>query len=122
MGNKNSHTIELEYSWFAKELRRLREEMGISQDKMAEALGVGRTSIADIERCGSGVSWPRILRIAYFLEMDLNQFVEEFSHSEAAKQLMGTARQIMIQRIEEQKKALQDSLIALAEFDQANSA
>jgi len=63
---------------FKQKLRLMRERVGVSQEKLAEAVGVTRGSIANYE---GGVSYPKnrevYTRLAEYFDVDINYFLAE---------------------------------------------
>ena len=63
---------------FKQKLRLMRERAGISQEKLAEVVGVTRGSIANYER---GVSYPKnrevYSRLSEYFDVDINYFLAE---------------------------------------------
>lgn len=55
---------------FGINLRKYREEKGISQEKFAELAGLHRTYISDIERFQRSISLKNIQKIAEALEIE----------------------------------------------------
>lgn len=68
---------------FGSNLRKYRNEKGISQEKFAEMCGLHRTYISDIERFRRSISLENIQRIADALEIETYKlFVEEKENGE----------------------------------------
>lgn len=109
--------LEVEYQWFIDAVRNARIELGLSQDQLADLTGIPRSMIGSIETFKTRVTWVRILCLAHFLEIDLNQFVEQFSESSKGKSIIESSRKFMIAHIEEQKNSLKASIEALARFE-----
>jgi len=63
---------------FKQKLRLMRERTGISQEKLAEVVGVSRGSIANYE---GGVSYPKnrevYSKLAEYFDVDINYFLTE---------------------------------------------
>ena len=55
---------------FGKNLRKYRNERGISQEKFAEMSGLHRTYISDVERAQRSISLGNIQKIADALEIE----------------------------------------------------
>ena len=65
---------------FGKNVRRYREEKGISQEKLAEKSGLHRTYISDIERFQRSISLSNVQKIADALRVSTHLlFIEESS-------------------------------------------
>lgn len=63
---------------FGTNVRRYRNEKGISQEKLASLSGLHRTYISDIERFQRSISLENIQRIADALDIDtFKLFVED---------------------------------------------
>ena len=63
---------------FGKNLRKYRQERGISQEKFAEMCGLHRTYISDVERFQRSISLNNIQKIADALNVEAYQlFMEE---------------------------------------------
>ncbi len=63
---------------FGSNLRKYRNEMGISQEKFAEKCGLHRTYISDIERFERSISLVNIQKIADALEIETYKlFIED---------------------------------------------
>lgn len=78
---------------FGTNLRKYRNELGVSQEKFAEMCGLHRTYISDIERFQRSIALENIQKIAdalgietykLFLDGLNNLNMEEFSHGEKA--------------------------------------
>ncbi|HEX4130673.1 MAG TPA: helix-turn-helix transcriptional regulator [Pirellulales bacterium] len=63
---------------FAANVRRLRQEKGLSQDGLAHLSGVHRTYIGAIERCEKNVSIDSMEKIALALQCSLQSLLGEF--------------------------------------------
>lgn len=55
---------------FGTNLRKYRNKMGVSQEKLAELCGLHRTYISDIERFRRSIALENIQRIADALEIE----------------------------------------------------
>ena len=66
--------LELQRS-LGQTIRNLRASRGYSQETFAQAVGLHRTYISDIERGGRNVSLHNLVRIANTLEMPLSQLL-----------------------------------------------
>ncbi len=63
---------------FGTNVRKFRDEKGISQEKLAERSGLHRTYISDIERFQRSISLENIQRIANGLEIEVYKlFLED---------------------------------------------
>jgi len=61
---------------FAANVRRIRAQQGITQERLAELCGLHRTYIGSIERAERNVSIDNMARIARALHVDLSTLVE----------------------------------------------
>lgn len=61
----------------AKNIKRLREEQHLSQEKLAEEAGLHRTYIGMIERCERNVTVVCLERIAKALNVNLTELIHE---------------------------------------------
>ena len=59
---------------FAHAMRRLRQEKGLSQEKLAELTGLHRTYIGSVERGERNISVDNMDAIAHALGQDIAQF------------------------------------------------
>lgn len=55
--------------WFGKQLRKLREDRDLSQERLGELCGLGRLYIGRIERGERVVSFEYMMRIAFILKV-----------------------------------------------------
>lgn len=62
---------------FAANVRRIRQERGLSQDQLAHSSGVHRTYIGAVERCEKNVSIDSMEKIAVALECSLQSLLAE---------------------------------------------
>lgn len=62
-------------STFGRRVRDAREELGISQEKLAELMNLHRTYVGEIERGLRNVSLVNIARLAYALKVDAGELV-----------------------------------------------
>ena len=62
---------------FGKNVKRLRLERGLSQEKFAEKCGLHRTYISDIECCQRNVSLENVQRIAKALSIENYELLME---------------------------------------------
>ncbi|MBQ7947404.1 MAG: helix-turn-helix transcriptional regulator [Bacteroidaceae bacterium] len=61
----------------AYKIKRLREERGLSQEKLAAESGLHRTYIGMIERCEKNVTVVSLEKIAKALNVDIIELVHE---------------------------------------------
>ncbi len=61
---------------FGKAVRRLRREAGFSQERFAQAAGIHRTFMGEIERGDTNVSLDTITRIAKSLRMSVSELFQ----------------------------------------------
>lgn len=61
----------------ALNIRRLRGERGISQEKLADLAGLHRTYVGSIERSERNVSIDNIAKLANALEVKISELVKE---------------------------------------------
>lgn len=62
---------------FGDNLKKFREEQGVSQEKFAEKAGLHRTYISDIERQKRSISLNNIQKIAEALEIEPYMLLKE---------------------------------------------
>lgn len=62
---------------FGKNIRRIRRDLGLSQEELAERCGIHRTYIGGVERGERNVAFLNILRIARALQVSPCQLFEE---------------------------------------------
>ena len=62
---------------FGRTVRRLRENKGLSQEKLAELAGIHRTYIGDVERGTRNIALVNMTRIAKALGTSLNRLIAE---------------------------------------------
>lgn len=58
-------------------IRKLREEQGISQQALADAIGVQQSTISEIERGSNQPSWKTLHKLAQFFDMQPGQLIDE---------------------------------------------
>ena len=71
--HKSTHSRRL----LASNLRRIREELGLSQESFAEKLGFHRTYVSSVERCQRNVSIDNIDKMAKALRVRVADLLEE---------------------------------------------
>ena len=64
-------------SRYGRALRKIRTELGISQEELADLCGLHRTYISDVELGKRNLSLENIERISIALKMSLPKFFEE---------------------------------------------
>jgi len=62
---------------FGRTVRRLRENKGLSQEKLAELAGIHRTYIGDVERGTRNIALVNMTRIAKALGTSLSRLIAE---------------------------------------------
>ena len=62
---------------FGRTVRRLRENRGLSQEKLAELAGLHRTYIGDVERGTRNIALVNMTRIAKALGTSLSRIIAE---------------------------------------------
>lgn len=67
---------------FGRVVRRLREEKGLSQEKLAELAGIHRTYIGDVERGTRNVALVNMTKIAGALRTPLSRIIAEMEKSD----------------------------------------
>lgn len=60
---------------FGAKVRRIREEVGLSQEKLAELTDVHRTYISGIERGRQNISLLTMMKLAQALSVDLEELI-----------------------------------------------
>ncbi len=59
---------------FGSNLKRLREDAGISQEKLAHSCGLDRTYIGSVERGERNISLLNIIKLTIALNVEPNEF------------------------------------------------
>lgn len=59
---------------FAQNLRKIRQEKNISQERLAEMAGLHRTYISSVERAGRNISLDNIEKLAHALDVNIRDF------------------------------------------------
>lgn len=62
---------------FGRTVRRLRENKGLSQEKLAELAGIHRTYIGDVERGTRNIALVNMTRIAKALGTSLSRLIAD---------------------------------------------
>jgi transcriptional regulator with XRE-family HTH domain len=62
---------------FAKRLRQIRQIRGLSQEQLADLVGLHRTYVGSVERGERNVSIDNMERFAQALEIDLTELLTE---------------------------------------------
>lgn len=70
MDNHTRHANEL----FGRNLKRLREAKGLTQQALAERIGLERTSVTNQEAGRQGTPWATLLLLADALDVSLDEF------------------------------------------------
>ncbi len=66
---------------FGKTVRRLRDDRGVSQQKLAEDAGLSLNFVSDVERGVKSVTLGTILKLAYALKCEPGELLADFSAS-----------------------------------------
>lgn len=64
---------------FGKTLRRLRDDRGFSQQRLAEDAGLSLNFVSDVERGVKSVTLGTILKLAYALKCEPGDLLADFS-------------------------------------------
>jgi len=75
-------TPEQDQLVLGRALRALRKRVGITQEQLAERLGVDPTFVGRLERGQRGAHWRTIRRILAALDMGVSDFATEFDAAE----------------------------------------
>lgn len=65
------------YAEIGRRIGRLRRRKGTSQQALSEVVGVARSTLANLERGGSGLSSYRLWLIARALDADVNELLPD---------------------------------------------
>jgi transcriptional regulator with XRE-family HTH domain len=71
--HKTTHSRRL----LASNLRRIREDLGLSQEAFAEKLGFHRTYVSSVERCQRNVSIDNVDKMAKALRIRVAELLDE---------------------------------------------
>jgi transcriptional regulator with XRE-family HTH domain len=82
-------------------IKELRKAKGLSQDALAERVGIDSKHLSRLEVGGSFPSLDTLERLAQVLEVELKEFFE-FAHQDEPKALKHTLTQIVRQLTDEQ--------------------
>ena len=63
---------------FGNAIRKRRQELNISQEKLAEKAGLHRTYVADVERGKRNISLKNLVKIIHALELPISDFFSEY--------------------------------------------
>jgi transcriptional regulator with XRE-family HTH domain len=64
-------------------IRRLRSALGLSQEQLADRIGLDRTYVGGIERGERNVSFEKVLRIGEGLEVSPQELIAKFERERA---------------------------------------
>jgi transcriptional regulator with XRE-family HTH domain len=76
------------YAELGRRVKQRREELHLSQDEVARALGLTRSSIANLERGEQRISAEAFVTLAAILRIDLANLAPNVSSSTAAAKLV----------------------------------
>lgn len=82
---------------FKDKFRQFRKAVGLSQQKLAEILGIGRTTLADIENPDKGLPTIEFLFNAFKNNIDLNSFFSDGPIQNRDHESTETANQAIIE-------------------------
>ena len=63
--------------YFGKMIRSKREEHKITQEKLAELVGISTTYLRGVEHGNHSITWKNWLRICKLLQLDVNDLIEK---------------------------------------------
>lgn len=63
-------------SHIGERIRKLREEQGISQQALANAIGVQQSTISEIERGSNQPSWKTLHKLAQFFDVQPSNLLD----------------------------------------------
>lgn len=84
--------IPKERKILALNLRRLRAELGISQEELADRAGLHRTYVGSVERSERNISIDNIAKLAAALKVEASALIEELSTSRGAESYIQPSR------------------------------
>lgn len=64
------------YAKIAKNLRKLRTDSNVSQERLSEILDVNPKFIGHVERCERCISLKKLIKIAEYFNVDIKVFFE----------------------------------------------
>lgn len=67
----------MESNRIGNKIRQVRERMGLSQDNLANELGITQPSYARLEKDDERISIPRLIQIASFLKTTVGELIDE---------------------------------------------
>lgn len=67
---------------FGLRLKELRAQAGLTQEELAKAAGLGKTTVADLEQSRYDPTWPTVLELCRALGVDCLAFVQPPSITE----------------------------------------
>jgi transcriptional regulator with XRE-family HTH domain len=108
--------IPFEVPNIGEKIRKLREGKSLTQEEMANLLGITQTAYGKIERGESSVSWKRLNQISEIFEKKLSEWieVEEKAHySNNQCQIKGNGFVIQPESISENERKLYEEQIVL---------
>ena len=69
---------------FGRQVRKLREERGLSQEQLADLCELDRTYVGGVERGERNVSLINIIRLSHGLEVEAKELFAPFSERDGA--------------------------------------
>ena len=63
--------------YFGKMIRSKRSEMKITQEQLAELVGISTTYLRGVEHGHHSISWKIWLNICIALQLDINEFIQK---------------------------------------------